>query len=50
MLALIALLVVLVLFGAGFAMKALWIIAIVALVLWALGFLARGTDASWYRW
>ncbi len=50
MLALIALLVVLALFGAGFALKALWIIAIVALVLWALGFLARGANASWYRW
>jgi energy-coupling factor transporter transmembrane protein EcfT len=50
MLAMIALLVVLALFGAGFVLKVLWIAAIVALVLWALGFLARSADASWYRW
>jgi hypothetical protein len=50
MLALIALLVVLALFGGGFALHLLWIVAVVALVLWAIGFLARGADASWYRW
>jgi hypothetical protein len=50
MAALLVLLVVLALFGFGFAMKALWIVAIVALVMWAVGFLARGPDARWYRW
>jgi hypothetical protein len=50
MLALLVLLLVLALFGFGFAMKALWIVAIVALVVWALGFLARGPNARWYYW
>ena len=50
MTALLVLLVVLALFGVGFAWKALWIVAIVALVLWAIGFLARGPEARWYRW
>jgi hypothetical protein len=50
MTALLVLLLVLALFGVGFAWKALWIIAVVALVLWIVGFFARGTDARWYRW
>lgn len=50
MAALLVLLLVFALFGAGFALKALWIIAVVALVLWAVGFLARGSDARWYYW
>jgi hypothetical protein len=50
MAALLVLLLVLALFGFGFAMKALWIVAIVALVLWAIGFLARSGEATWYRW
>ncbi|MGW2045929.1 hydrophobic protein [Streptomyces sp. NPDC001858] len=52
---LLVLLLALLLFGAGFALKALWWIALAVLVLWLLGFLARGTDATggrgrWYRW
>jgi hypothetical protein len=52
---LLVLLLVLVLFGAGFALKALWWIAIAVLVIWLVGFVARGTGASggrgrWYRW
>jgi hypothetical protein len=50
MTALLVLLLVLALFGVGFAYKALWIVAIVALVLWLVGFMARGADARWYRW
>ena len=38
------------LFGAGFAWSLLWIIAAVVLVLWLIGFLARGPEARWYRW
>ena len=45
-----ALLFVLILFGAGFAVKFVWIVAAVVLVLWLLGFLARSADARWYRW
>jgi hypothetical protein len=51
---LLVLLVVLALFGAGFALKALWIVAGVLLVVWLLGFVMRrpaGTGGGrWYRW
>lgn len=50
---LLVLLVVIALFGAGFALKALWIIAGVLLVVWLLGFVMRrpaGSSARWYRW
>ncbi|MEV6614392.1 hydrophobic protein [Streptomyces sp. NPDC051051] len=52
---LLVLLLVLILFGVGFAVKVLWWIAIAVLVLWLLGFLMRGTTVSggrgrWYRW
>ncbi|MEU6148138.1 hydrophobic protein [Streptomyces sp. NPDC047081] len=52
---LLVLLLALILFGAGFALKALWWIALVVLVVWLLGFLVRGTTAAggrgrWYRW
>ncbi|KPI27973.1 hydrophobic protein [Streptomyces sp. NBC_00080] len=52
---LLVLLLVLILFGAGFAVKLLWWIALAVLVLWLLGFLARGTNSAggrgrWYRW
>lgn len=50
----LALLLVIVLFGAGFAVKALWIVAGVVLVLWLLGFFIRpavgGRTGRWYRW
>jgi hypothetical protein len=36
--------------GLGFAIHALWVIAVVLLVIWILGFLLRGAEASWYRW
>ncbi|MFJ2768771.1 hydrophobic protein [Streptomyces sp. NPDC087300] len=52
---LLVLLLALLLFGAGFAVKVLWWIAIAVLVIWLLGFLMRSTTASgsrsrWYRW
>ncbi len=52
---LLVLLLALLLFGAGFALKALWWIAIIVLVVWLVGFVARGTHSSgrrhrWYRW
>ncbi|MFE9427411.1 hydrophobic protein [Kitasatospora sp. NPDC006697] len=51
----LALLLVLVLFGAGFALKALWWVAVVVFVFWLLGFVIRGAHPSggrrrWYRW
>ncbi|MFJ4472102.1 hydrophobic protein [Streptomyces sp. NPDC089424] len=52
---LLVLLLALILFGAGFALKALWWIAIIVIVLWLLGFLVRpagagGKRGRWYRW
>jgi hypothetical protein len=51
---LLALLLVLILFGAGFALHVLWIAAVVLLVLWLVGFaVGRGENAGahrFYRW
>lgn len=52
---LLVLLLALILFGAGFAVKVLWWIAVAVLVVWLLGFLMRsttttGTRSRWYRW
>jgi hypothetical protein len=59
MVALIALLLIVAIFGGlGFAAHALWIVLIVALVLWLLGFFVGGAERAlgggrrrWYgRW
>ncbi len=57
MVALLALLLILAIFGGlGFAAHILWIILIVAVVLWLVGFLVGGVDSGvggrrrWYRW
>jgi hypothetical protein len=54
MLLILALLLVLILFGAGFALHLLWIAAAVVLVLWIVGFaIGRGENAGrhrFYRW
>ncbi|MEU6984926.1 hydrophobic protein [Streptomyces sp. NPDC046332] len=47
---LLVLLVILILFGAGFALDVLWFIAIAVLVLWLLGFFVRSSGSRWYRW
>ena len=49
------LLIVLLLGGFGFALHVLWWIALILLVVWLVGFIARGTTAGgrrsrWYRW
>ncbi|MFE2322287.1 hydrophobic protein, partial [Streptomyces sp. NPDC059441] len=46
---LLVLLLALVLFGAGFAVKLLWWVALVVIFLWLLGFLVRGTSTSGSR-
>jgi hypothetical protein len=50
----LALLLVLILFGAGFAVHLLWIAAAIILVVWIVGFaLGRGEGAGshrFYRW
>jgi hypothetical protein len=46
MLALVVLLLLaLVLFGIGFAIKFLWIVAAIVFAVWLVGFLGRGTNA-----
>ncbi|MBK3576695.1 hydrophobic protein [Streptomyces sp. MBT65] len=52
---LLVLLLALILFGAGFALKALWWIAVIVLIAWVLGFVIRPTASGgkrgrWYRW
>ncbi len=50
---LIALLVVLILGGLGFALHVLWWLALIALALWLLGFVFRAGGRErrgWYRW
>ncbi|AJF68388.1 hypothetical protein [Streptomyces vietnamensis] len=47
---LLVLLVILLLFGTGFAVHVLWWVAIAVLVLWLLGFLMRSGSGRWYRW
>jgi hypothetical protein len=53
-LVLLAFLLVLLFFGLGFALHALWIAAVVLLVLWLVGFaFGRGESAGrhrFYRW
>ncbi len=54
MLILLAFLLVLLFFGLGFALHFLWVVAVVLLVLWVVGFaLGRGEGAGrhgFYRW
>ncbi|AEW98187.1 MULTISPECIES: hypothetical protein [Streptomycetaceae] len=51
---LLVLLLALLLFGLGFAVKVLWWIAVVVAVVWLLGFVFRAADTGsrrrWYRW
>ena len=54
---LVALLVILILFGLGFAIHVLWWLALAALVIWVPGFflrvgetIARPRRRRWYNW
>ncbi len=48
---LLVLLLALILGGAGFAIHALWIAAIVVGIAWLVGFgLRSGEGSHWYRW
>ncbi len=47
----LAAILVVILFGVGFALHLLWWIAIAALVIWVAGFLLRGgRSRRWYYW
>jgi hypothetical protein len=52
MVALIALLLILAIFGGlGFALHALWIVLVIAIVLWLIGFFVGGVaDGGGRRW
>ena len=56
MVALIVLLLLVALFGGlGFAAHVLWLVLLIAVALWLVGFLVGGVDAGmgrrrWYRW
>ncbi len=51
---LLVLLLALLLFGVGFAVKILWWVAVVVFVVWLLGFVMRSGGGAgrgrWYRW
>jgi hypothetical protein len=47
---LLVLLLVALLFGLGFAIKWLFILAVIVGLLWIVGFFVRGAEATWYRW
>jgi hypothetical protein len=48
---LLALLIVVFLFGIGCALKVLWLAALIALALWIIGFFAAGAESRrWYHW
>ncbi|MFF5504995.1 hydrophobic protein [Streptomyces roseolus] len=47
---LLVLLLILVLFGAGFAVEVLWYIALAVPVIWVLGYFVRGSQGRRYRW
>ena len=49
-LVLLVLLLALLFGGLGFAVHALWIVFVVLMIVWLVGFLARGSEARWYRW
>ena len=48
---LLVLLLALVLGGVGFALHALWYVALIVLAIWLVGFFVRSVEgARWYRW
>lgn len=49
----LALLLIALVFGLGFLVKALWIVAFVLLIAWLLGFFfarSGSSEGRWYRW
>ena len=56
MVAIVALVLILLIFGAGgFALNVLWYVLIAAVILWAIGFVTGGSRAGsgrrgWYGW
>jgi hypothetical protein len=48
--ALLVLILIAILFGFGFVAKALLWVALVLLVIWAIGWAVRPTGGRWYYW
>ena len=47
----IAVLLLALLFGAfGFAVHILWVVAVIMLIAWLVGFAFRSGEGRWYRW
>lgn len=47
----IVLILALLLGGGGFALHALWYLAVIVLIVWIVGFFVRvGGGTRWYRW
>lgn len=46
----LALILIAILFGAGAAIHLLWWVAVIALVLMLIGFVARPGGRTWYYW
>jgi len=44
------LVLVAILFGVGISIHLLWIIAVIALILWLVGFAFRPRGGRWYYW
>ena len=47
---LLLLLLVALFIGLGFVIKWLFIVAVIAGLLWLIGFFWRGAERRWYRW
>jgi hypothetical protein len=47
---LLFLLLTLLLFGVGLILHVLWWLAVIALVIWAIGFMLRPRGRRWYYW
>lgn len=47
---LLALLLIAILFGLGFVVKALFWVALILVVLWLIGFFVRPAGGRWYYW
>ena len=46
----LVLLLAAILFGSGFAVSFLWILAAVVLLIWLVGFFAHSAERRWYYW
>ena len=47
----LAVLLIVLIFGAvGFAVHVLWIVAVIAFLVWLIGFFVSGAERRWYRW